>query len=100
MLGVKYVVLIRPDMVDSMLEHVLPVITTGLSDAFDDVRAAAADALLPISSHVVARQDATVDSLLSILWDSLDDLDDLTVSTSSVMRLLAEVQKETFSACI
>jgi hypothetical protein len=91
LLGVKYVVLIRPDMVDAMLEHVLPVITTGLGDAFDDVRSAAADALLPISAHVVARQDATVDSLLSILWSSLDDLDDLTVSTSSVMRLLAEV---------
>lgn len=91
LLGVKYLILIRPDMVDSLLDQVLPVITTGLADPFDDVRSAAADALLPISTHVVARKDGTVDRLLTILWDSLTDLDDLTASTSSVLRLLAEL---------
>lgn len=91
LLGVKYLILIRPDMVNDLLDQILPVITTGLADAFDDVRSAAAEALLPISEHVVARKDSTVEHLLTILWDSLTDLDDLTASTSSVLRLLAEL---------
>jgi hypothetical protein len=53
------------------------------------VRAAAADTLLPFADIVIARAPDQLVHLLNILWTAMLDLDDLTASTSSIMRLLA-----------
>eukprot|EP00041_Stephanoeca_diplocostata_P038978 m.1575863 g.1575863 ORF g.1575863 m.1575863 type:complete len:1877 (-) comp25308_c0_seq54:5766-11396(-) len=91
LLGVKYLVAVRADLVATLLDALLPVITAGLEDESDDVRAAAADALLPISDQVVTTRPQSVTALLDILWDALLDLDDLAVSTSSVLALLSDL---------
>lgn len=87
--GVKYLVALRADIIPHILPSLLPVIMRGLSDEDDDVRAAAAEALLPISDVVIAQAPDQLLPLLNILWSSLLDLDDLTASTSSIMKLLA-----------
>lgn len=91
LLGMKYLVAVRPDQVEGLLAQLLPAIREGLMDAFDDVRAASADALLPISSLVVRHAQTQVQAILTTLWDSLEDIEGLTASTSSVMKLLARM---------
>lgn len=54
------------------------------------MRAVASDTLHPMVSAVVANATNRVPEILSILWDILLDLDDLSASTASVMNLLAE----------
>ena len=98
LLGVKYLVAVRTDLVETMLDSLLPVIIAGLGDTDDDVRAAASEALLPISADVIRLRPRGVPSLLSILWDALLDLDDLTVSTGSVLELLADLTASTLHA--
>ena len=68
---------------------ILPVLLNGLTDDCDDVRAAAADALLPIAALLCATRQHTAGSLITILWDSLLDLDELMISTASVLQLLS-----------
>ena len=95
LLGVKYLVAVRADLVETMLDSLLPVIIAGLGDSDDDVRGAASEALLPISVDVIQLRPRGVPALLSILWDALLDLDDLTVSTGSVLELLADLTAST-----
>lgn len=93
LLGVKYLVAVRSDLTTVLLDNLLPVIFKGLRDSDDDVRAAAAEAIQPIAEQVVLRlqQSSKTQELLRILWNALLDLDDLTVSTGSVLELLAEI---------
>jgi TATA-binding protein-associated factor len=50
--GVKYLVAVRADLSESLLPLLLPICVRGLDDSDDDVRAAAAEALLPITDAV------------------------------------------------
>lgn len=91
LLGVKYLVAIRPDLIEQLIEVLLPVIEKGLGDGDDDVRAAAAEALLPICDAMAQLVPTAIPQIMGIIWKALTDLDDLTVSTSSMIRLLTQL---------
>ncbi|XP_027906160.1 TATA-binding protein-associated factor BTAF1 isoform X1 [Vigna unguiculata] len=94
LLGIKYLVAVRQEMLSDLLGRVLPACKSGLEDPDDDVRAVAADALIPAASAIVSLQGQTLHSIVMLLWDILLDLDDLSPSTSSVMNLLAEIYSQ------
>ena len=79
----------RGDLIEPLLPTLLPLLITGLNDVSDDVRAAVADALLPMADNVVTQRPAQVDHIISLLWESLVDMDELSASTASVLKLLA-----------
>ncbi|XP_038069588.1 TATA-binding protein-associated factor 172-like isoform X2 [Patiria miniata] len=91
LLGMKYLLAVRKEMTDELLPAVLPSIVRGLQDVDDDVRAVAAAALNPVAGALVRVCHAQVPTILSTLWDTLLDLDDLTASTNSIMTLLASL---------
>ncbi|XP_022718724.1 TATA-binding protein-associated factor BTAF1-like isoform X2 [Durio zibethinus] len=94
LLGIKYLVAVRQEMLQDLLGHVLPACKAGLEDPDDDVRAVAADALIPAAAAIVALKGQSLHSVVMLLWDILLDLDDLSPSTSSVMNLLAEMYSQ------
>ncbi|XP_051151489.1 TATA-binding protein-associated factor BTAF1 isoform X2 [Andrographis paniculata] len=94
LLGIKYLVAVRQEMIHDLLGSVLPACKFGLEDPDDDVRAVAAEALIPTSSAIVSLNGPILHSIIMLLWDILLDLDDLSPSTSSVMNLLAEIYSQ------
>ncbi|KAG8375288.1 hypothetical protein BUALT_Bualt10G0084800 [Buddleja alternifolia] len=94
LLGIKYLVAVRQEMLHDLLGYVLPACKTGLEDPDDDVRAVAAEALIPTSAAIVSLKGLLLHSIIMLLWDILLDLDDLSPSTSSVMNLLAEIYSQ------
>ncbi|KAI0501620.1 hypothetical protein KFK09_016565 [Dendrobium nobile] len=94
LLGIKYLVAIRKEMLQDLLPYILPACKAGLEDPDDDVRAVAADCLLPAAADIVSLSDGLLHSIVMLLWDILLDLDDLSPSTSSVMNLLSEIYSQ------
>ncbi|KAI0561933.1 DNA helicase [Gracilaria domingensis] len=92
LLGARYVLAVKDRMADELLRFSLQSITDGLRDADDDVRAVAAEALLPVASKIVNFLPERVPHLVTILWEALLDLDDISASTSSVFRLLSKLE--------
>ncbi|KAK4389078.1 TATA-binding protein-associated factor BTAF1, partial [Sesamum angolense] len=82
LLGIKYLVAVRQEMLHDLLGPVLPACKTGLEDPDDDVRAVAAEALIPTSAAIVSLKGPILHSIIMLLWDILLDLDDLSPSTS------------------
>lgn len=70
------------EMLQDLLGHILPVCKAGLEDSDDDVRAVAADALIPAAAAIVSLRGQTLLSIVMLLWDILLELDDLSPSTS------------------
>ncbi|KAL7877989.1 hypothetical protein SRHO_G00046320 [Serrasalmus rhombeus] len=91
LLGIKYALAVRQDLISELLPRVLPAITEGLQDLDDDVRAVAAAALIPVVEGLVRLQPAKVPFIVNTLWDALLELDDLTASTNSIMTLLSSL---------
>lgn len=91
MLGLKYILAVRPDLHNSLVPLVFSTILKSLQDESDDVVSVAASALLPVISTLLTCIPQEVPQLTKILWDSLLDLDDLTSSTHSIMELLAGI---------
>uniref|UniRef100_A0A8C6ULC0 BTAF1 RNA polymerase II, B-TFIID transcription factor-associated n=1 Tax=Neogobius melanostomus TaxID=47308 RepID=A0A8C6ULC0_9GOBI len=89
LLGIKYALAVRQDLISMLLPRVLPAVTVGLQDLDDDVRAVAASALIPVVEGLVQLLPSKVPFIVNTLWDSLLDLDDLTASTNSIMTLLS-----------
>uniref|UniRef100_A0A7N0U9X5 TATA-binding protein-associated factor BTAF1 n=1 Tax=Kalanchoe fedtschenkoi TaxID=63787 RepID=A0A7N0U9X5_KALFE len=94
LLGIKYLVAVRQEMLNDLLGCIIPACKTGLEDPDDDVRAVAADALIPTSAALVSLKGETLQNIIMLLWDILLDLDDLSPSTSSVMNLLSEIYSQ------
>ncbi|XP_062232323.1 TATA-binding protein-associated factor BTAF1-like isoform X2 [Phragmites australis] len=94
LLGIKYLVAVRQEMLKDLLDYVLHACKAGLEDPDDDVRAVAAEALIPATASLVRLNDQMLHSIVMLLWDILFDLDDLSPSTSSVMNLLAEIYSQ------
>lgn len=69
-------------MLHELLGRALPACRAGLEDPDDDVRAVAADALIPAATAIVGLHCHTLNSIVMLLWDILLDLDDLSPSTS------------------
>ncbi|KAJ0079688.1 hypothetical protein Patl1_23604 [Pistacia atlantica] len=86
LLGIKYLVAVRQEMLRDLLGYVLPACKAGLEDPDDDVRAVAADALIPAAAAIVALDGQTLHSIVMLLWDILLDLDDLSPSTSRTKK--------------
>ncbi|RIB21561.1 hypothetical protein C2G38_2134285 [Gigaspora rosea] len=92
MLGLKYAVAVRKDLVNAILDGTVGAVILGLKDNDDDVRAVAASILIPIAEHFVTLSAHKIPEIVSVLWDCLKDLkDDLTASTASVMDFLARL---------
>ncbi|CAG8553691.1 13638_t:CDS:10, partial [Dentiscutata heterogama] len=92
MLGLKYAVAVRKDLVNTILDGTVGAVILGLKDNDDDVRAVAASILIPIAEHFVTLSAHKIPEIVSVLWDCLKDLkDDLTASTASVMDFLARL---------
>ncbi|KAM6916245.1 TATA-binding protein-associated factor 172 [Xenentodon cancila] len=91
LLGIKYALAVRQDLITVLLPRVLPAITEGLQDLDDDVRAVAAAALIPVVDGLVQLLPNKVPFIVNTLWDALLDLDDLTASTNSIMTLLSSL---------
>ncbi|XP_013387250.1 TATA-binding protein-associated factor 172-like [Lingula anatina] len=89
LLGLKYLLAVRQDMTGKLLPLVLPVIMNGLQDSVDDVCSVAAASLIPVADTLVKVLPRQVPTIISCLWDTLLDLDDLTASTNSIMTLLS-----------
>ncbi|XP_010780270.1 TATA-binding protein-associated factor 172-like [Notothenia coriiceps] len=89
LLGIKYALAVRKDLISVLLPRVLTAITEGLQDLDDDVRAVAASALIPVVEGLVQQLPNEVPFIVNTLWDALLDLDDLTSSTNSIMTLLS-----------
>ncbi|XP_042034375.1 TATA-binding protein-associated factor BTAF1-like isoform X1 [Salvia splendens] len=94
LLGIKYLVAVRQELLHDLLGSVLPACRTGLEDPDDDVRAVAAEALIPTSAAIASIKGSVLHCIIMLLWDILLDLDDLSPSTSSVMNLLAEIYSQ------
>ncbi|CAE6520255.1 unnamed protein product [Rhizoctonia solani] len=96
LLGLKYEVAVRRDLVDTsredardILQGVVGAALIGLGDNDDDVRSVAASCLVPIAAEIVARLPDAVPGVLEVLWSSLQDMkDDLGSSVGAVMDLL------------
>ncbi|CAB1343439.1 unnamed protein product [Coregonus sp. 'balchen'] len=91
LLGIKYGLAVRQDLISALLPRVLPAITEGLQDLDDDVRAVAASALIPVVDGLVQLLPNKVPFIVNSLWDALLELDDLTASTNSIMTLLSSL---------
>ncbi|XP_061600766.1 TATA-binding protein-associated factor 172 isoform X3 [Cololabis saira] len=91
LLGIKYALAVRQDLITVLLPRVLPAVTEGLQDLDDDVRAVAASSLIPVVDGLVKLLTSKVPFIVNTLWDALLDLDDLTASTNSIMTLLSSL---------
>jgi TATA-binding protein-associated factor len=78
-------------MLPDLLGCILPACKAGLEDPDDDVRAVAADALIPTSAAIVSMKGRTLHSIVMLLWDILLDLDDLSPSTSRYIYTMGDL---------
>ncbi|KAJ3393095.1 btaf1 RNA polymerase II, B-TFIID transcription factor-associated, 170kDa [Entophlyctis sp. JEL0112] len=72
-------------------------ILNGLKDHDDDVRAVSSSTLLPICDLLVTVfEPQKIHKLIVLsLWDTLEELDDLTAATASIMDLLSQLLQKT-----
>ncbi|KAI8381200.1 uncharacterized protein BYT42DRAFT_598127 [Radiomyces spectabilis] len=93
LLGLKYTVAVRKDLVETLVDGTTSAVILGLRDHDDDVRAVSAATLLPITAEFVRMSsNERVHTVIMTLWDCLIDLkDDLTASTGAVMDLIAKM---------
>ena len=93
LLALRYVLAARSALAPRLLPAALPAAASALNDKDDDVRGAAAEALLPAAQHLPAHPGFP--PLLASLWGLLGRLDDDDLLTSPsnvpVMRLLARL---------
>ncbi|RCI04336.1 TATA-binding protein-associated factor mot1 [Rhizopus stolonifer] len=93
LLGLKYTVAVRKDLVDMLVDGTTGAVILGLRDHDDDVRAVSASTLLPITAEFVRMSSKErIRDVITTLWDCLIDLkDDLTASTGAVMDLISKM---------
>lgn len=91
-LGLKYFVVVREDLIANYLPIIIEYILDGLVDAVDDVSSVSASTLIPIASHLpnlLSHQQ--VSKIVKMLWDLLLEQDELAAACNSFMGLLAAV---------
>lgn len=89
LLGLKYVLAVREDLLGELLPLAYPHIMEGLADPVDDVGAVAASALIPVAETVINLMGNKVDETIQQLWDLLEEQDELAAACNSFMGLLA-----------
>lgn len=92
MLGIKYMLVVREDLMQTFLPTTVNNILAGLFDPVDDVGAVAASTLIPIASSLPKLLSLDqVSSIVKMLWDLLLDQDELTSACNSFMGLLSAI---------
>ncbi|KAG4305422.1 hypothetical protein PORY_000978 [Pneumocystis oryctolagi] len=95
MLGLKYLVAVRKDVVfesNEVFNGVIQAVFYGLKNYDDDVRSVSAAILIPIAFEFVENRLEAVNDLMNTLWVCLSDLrDDLSTSTVNIMDLLSKL---------
>ncbi|KAL1452450.1 hypothetical protein WDU94_006681 [Cyamophila willieti] len=93
LLGLKYILAVKQDLVDSLLPRSLPLILSSLSDPVDDVANIAAATLIPVAPHLVKSPSlaSSVPALMGQLWTLLAEQDQLTSACNNFMSLLAAI---------
>ncbi|XP_063696221.1 TATA-binding protein-associated factor 172 [Culicoides brevitarsis] len=92
LLGLKYLVVVREDLILDYLPLILNHILKGLEDPVDDVAAVCASTLIPIANHLPKQLSLSrLAQILSKIWDLLLDQDELTTACNSFMGLLAAI---------
>ncbi|XP_053957908.1 TATA-binding protein-associated factor 172 [Anastrepha ludens] len=92
LLGLKYVFVVREDLLPVYVPQTINDILLALFDAVDDVGAVAASTLIPIATWLQKLLNPVqVSSIVKMLWDLLLDQDELTSACNSFMGLLAAI---------
>lgn len=92
LLGIKYMLVVREDLMQTFLPFTINNILAGLFDAVDDVGAVAASTLIPIAGSLPKLLSIDqVSSIVKMLWDLLLDQDELASACNSFMGLLAAI---------
>ncbi|CAD7702492.1 unnamed protein product [Ostreobium quekettii] len=94
LLGLKYLLVVRNDVLADTIPVAVSAVLKGLGDTYDDVRAAAADVLVAVAEDLTTQVPQVVDSLRHTLWEILLDMDDLSSATASVMQLLWQLYSQ------
>lgn len=92
LLGLKYLAVVREDLIQDFIPTVLPYILDGMKDTCEDVGAVSASILIPIASHLPKLlTKIQINEILMLLWDLLLDQDELASACNSFMGLLAAI---------
>lgn len=92
LLGIKYMLVVRDDLMQTFLPLTINNILSGLFDPVDDVGAVAASTLIPIACSLPKLLSLDqVSSIVKMLWDLLLDQDELASACNSFMGLLAAI---------
>lgn len=92
LLGLKYVFVVREDLLPVYVPQTINDILLALFDVVDDVGAVAASTLIPIATWLPKLLNPVqVSSIVKMLWDLLLDQDELTSACNSFMGLLAAI---------
>ncbi|XP_017770468.1 PREDICTED: TATA-binding protein-associated factor 172 [Nicrophorus vespilloides] len=91
LLGLKYLLAVREDMIELLLKDALDSILKGLSDPVDDVGAVAAAALIPVAGKLLVLVPDSIAIIVQKLWDLLSEQDELAAACNSFMGLLAAI---------
>lgn len=92
LLGIKYLLVVRDDLIQTILPRTINNILMGVIDPVDDVGAVAASTLIPIAAWLPKLLSiANVSNIVKMLWDLLLDQDELTSACNSFMGLLAAI---------
>ena len=90
LLGLKYILATRSNLAELLLSKSLPyVLSHLLNDSADDVRASAAATLKLGVDYILTLEGADLSPVLRALNHCLEDLDDLSVSTTNVLDILS-----------
>lgn len=91
-LGLKYFVVVREDLISTYLPIIIKDILDGLLDSVDDVSSVSASVLIPIAPHLPKLlSHKQVSGIVKMLWDLLLDQDELAAACNSFMGLLAAI---------
>lgn len=91
-MGLKYFLVVREDLIPTYLPLIYPLFMEGLLDPVDDVSSVSASALIPVASHLplLLRRDQ-VSAIVQMLWNLLLDQDELASASNNFMGLLASI---------
>lgn len=92
LLVIKYLLVVREDLLHTVLPMVIAPILSGLFDEVDDVSAVAASTLIPIATWLPKLlSPGDVSNIVKTLWNLLLEQDELTSACNSFMGLLAAI---------
>jgi hypothetical protein len=82
MSAVKYLLASCPGDAGIAVPLALPALLAAIGDADDDIRAAAADACVPVAATIAAQGAGVVAQLAALLWGMLPTLSELSAAVT------------------